>query len=85
MLAIVAAVVALTPGLEARAADTSLRTFVAPPASLLRDAAPCQGAGRFQTGYEPALLFRDEDRDTARLRKLIEMPMGEMCLLGGSR
>ena len=43
----------------------------------------CKGAGRLQTsGPEPALLYR-KDRDEARIRKLIEMPMGEMCRLGG--
>ncbi len=86
MLAIVAAVVALAPSLESRVVDApAARTFIAPPAAPLREAAPCKSAGRFQTGYEPALLFREEDRDAARLRKLIEMPAGEMCLIGADR
>jgi hypothetical protein len=84
MLAIVAALVALAPTSDARAQDVA-----APPAQTIfatnRPTPLCKGAGRLQTGYEPALLFREEDRDAARLRKLIEMPMGEMCRLGASR
>ena len=34
-----------------------------------------------QTAYEPALLYREQDRDAGRMKKLIELPMGEMCLL----
>lgn len=43
----------------------------------------CRGAGRMQTsGPESALLYR-KDQDALRIKKLIEMPAGEMCLLGG--
>lgn len=86
MLAIVAAMVALAPASDLRAPEAA--ATAAPRAIFLAAARPtplCKGAGRLQTSYEPALLFRDEDRDAARLRKLIEMPMGEMCLLGSSR
>ena len=49
----------------------------------LRDGRFCKAAGRFQTSLaEPALLFREQDRDAARLRKLIELPPAEACLLG---
>jgi hypothetical protein len=49
----------------------------------LRDGRFCKGAGRFQTSLaEPALLFREQDRYAARLRKLIELPPAEACLLG---
>ncbi|PZQ64474.1 MAG: hypothetical protein DI570_05210 [Phenylobacterium zucineum] len=60
-------------------------TFIAPRTIALRDRPLCNGAARLQTGYEPALLFRQQDRDAARLRKLIEMPMAEVCLVESAR
>lgn len=53
---------------------------------LLAEARPqqvCRGAARVQTAYEPALLYRRSDTD--RIKKLIEMPMAQGCLLGGTR
>lgn len=86
MLAIIAAVVALAPGSEVRvAATTAPPVFVSPPRTPLRESRLCEGAARLQTGYEPALLFRDEDRGSARLRKLIEMPMAKACLVETAR
>lgn len=58
---------------------------LAPRSVALRDRPLCNGAARLQTGYEPALLLREQDRDTARLRKLIEMPMAEACLVESPR
>ncbi|MEW5683701.1 MAG: hypothetical protein AB1942_02155 [Pseudomonadota bacterium] len=86
MLVIVAAVAALVPAPEARSARPDARpTLFAPRAIALRDRPVCAGAARLQTGYEPALLYREEDRDAARLRKLIEMPMAEACLVESAR
>jgi hypothetical protein len=42
----------------------------------------CKDAARIQTGFEPALLFREQDRDAARLRRLIDLPPAEACLVG---
>ena len=43
----------------------------------------CKGAGRMQTSLaEPALLFRPQDRDAARTRRLIDLPPAEACLVG---
>ena len=44
----------------------------------------CKDAVRLQTGFEPALLFREQDKAAARARKLIDLPQGAMCLVGGS-
>jgi hypothetical protein len=44
----------------------------------------CKDAARFQTGFEPTLLFREEDRAAARPRLLIDLPPAEGCLLGTS-
>ena len=45
----------------------------------------CKGAGRLETSLaEPALLFRPQDREAARARKLIELPPAEACLVGRS-
>lgn len=85
MLAIVAAMVALAPAPDVRVQETSPAAVGRTLFIASRPTPLCKGAGRFQTGYEPALLFREEDRDAARLRKLIEMPMAEMCLVGASR
>jgi len=85
MLAIIAAVLALAPASEPRAADAARPTFATAPVASLRQRPLCAGAARLQTGYEPALLFREQDRGAARLRKLIEMPMAEACLVEGAR
>jgi hypothetical protein len=43
----------------------------------------CKDAARYQTGYEPALLFRRElDAAGARPRRLIDLPNGAYCLVG---
>jgi hypothetical protein len=42
----------------------------------------CKDAGRYQTGYEPALLFREKDKPNARARRLIDLPNGAYCLVG---
>ena len=55
-----------------------------PPRVFLRNSGVCKAAGRLQTAYEPALLYRDQDRDAGRLRKLIELPEATACLLGGA-
>jgi hypothetical protein len=49
---------------------------------FVRRPSHCKDAARFQTGFEPALLFRDRDRAAARLRRLIDLPPAEGCLLG---
>lgn len=54
------------------------------PRAFLQRSGVCKAAGRLQTAYEPALLYRDQDRDAARLRKLIELPEATACLLGGA-
>lgn len=51
-------------------------------AGFLRSPSHCSDAARFETGFEPALLFRDQDRDAARLRRLIDLPPAEACLVG---
>ena len=86
MLTIVAAVIALTPAPDARPARADApKVFVAPRTQVLRERPMCSAAGRLQTDYEAALLFREQDRRTARLRKLIEMPMAEACLVERAR
>ncbi len=42
----------------------------------------CKDAARYQTGFEPALLFRDKDKPDARARRLIDLPNGAYCLVG---
>jgi len=42
----------------------------------------CKDAARYQTGYEPALLFREKDKADARARRLIDLPNGALCLVG---
>lgn len=54
------------------------------PRAFLQSSGVCKAAGRLQTAYEPALLYRDQDRDAGRLRKLIELPDATACLLGGA-
>jgi hypothetical protein len=54
------------------------------PRPFLRNSGVCKAAGRMQTAYEPALLYREQDRDAGRLRKLIELPEASACLLGGA-
>ena len=83
LVLLAAATVILTPG------PTEVASPVLRRLSALRDlaqpAAPriCKGSGRLQTsGPDPALLYRGDVED-ARIKKLIEMPMGEYCLLGG--
>ncbi len=49
---------------------------------FLRRPSHCRDAARIQTGFEPALLFREQDRDAARLRRLIDLPPAEACLVG---
>jgi hypothetical protein len=44
----------------------------------------CMDAARLQVDYKPALLFREQDRANARARRLIDLPQGAMCLLGGA-
>ena len=68
-----------------RIADAAdVRALVA-PRSTLRARALCAGAGRLQTGYAPTLLFREEDRKSARIRRLSEMPMADACLVESAR
>jgi hypothetical protein len=42
----------------------------------------CKDAARYQTGYEPALLFREQDKPNAHARRLIDLPNGAYCLVG---
>jgi hypothetical protein len=90
MLALIAAmtVAALAP--EPTAAE---RPLGAPSAAIkpffrslradeLTARAHCKDAGRYQTGYEPALLFREKDKPNARARRLIDLPNGAFCLVG---
>jgi hypothetical protein len=44
--------------------------------------AHCKDAARYETGYEPALLFREKDKPNARARRLIDLPNGAFCLVG---
>jgi hypothetical protein len=44
----------------------------------------CKDAARLMVGYEPALLFREQDRADAKARKLIDLPDGAMCLVRGA-
>ena len=44
----------------------------------------CKDAVRLQTGFEPALLLREQDRAAARPRRLIDLPQGAMCLVGAA-
>ena len=92
MLAILAAAVVATtpqadrPATERALADGDGLRFVATSPFAVRALQShrlCKGAGRLQTSLaEPALLFRPQDRDAARMRKLIELPPAEACLLG---
>jgi len=91
VLAILAAtVVAMAPTADrpatARASEDVGGQFVAITPSAFRafrGGRLCKGAGRLQTSLaEPALLFRPQDRDAARTRKLIDLPPAEACLLG---
>jgi hypothetical protein len=92
MLAILAAaVLATTPQADGSATEPAfadadgLRFVAISPFAVrtLQSGRHCKGAGRLQTSLaEPALLFRPQDRDAARTRKLIELPPAEACLLG---
>lgn len=42
----------------------------------------CRDAVRLQTGFEPTLLYREQDR--TRAHKLIDLPQGAMCLVEGA-
>ena len=44
---------------------------------------PCASAGRLHTSFEPALLYREQDRANTVIKKLIELPQGQLCLAGG--
>ena len=88
MLALLAAMTVAAAPAEPQA----LPTATSRPLSVLsRQLSPgeltarshCKDAARLHVGYEPALLFREQDRADARARKLIELPQGAMCLLGG--
>lgn len=91
MLAIIAAAAAVAAapapsaaGSPALKADTAPRFIFADARTPnLRDAPRCRGAGRLHTAYEPALLYREQDRDAGQLRRLIDLPEGQACLLGG--
>lgn len=74
-----AAVAAAQPAPQANPAPLagSIRVFRVPAPPT----APCKGAARVQTAYEPALLFREQDKADARARRLIELPMAEACLV----
>lgn len=96
MLALLAAVtMAAAPGpapAQASAQPTALgRTFFqGMSAGELAARRHCKDAARYHIGYEPALLFREQDKDAARPRKLKDLPPGAMCLVderapGGSR
>jgi hypothetical protein len=50
--------------------------------TFLRAPAHCKDAARIETGFEPALLFREQDRANARARRLIDLPPAEACLVG---
>ena len=78
-----AATLMLSAGPSERVSPTATRP--APTVFVMRVARTrlCSDAGRLQTSLaEPALLYRERDRDAARLRKLIDLPDGEMCLVG---
>jgi hypothetical protein len=80
----VAGTPAAEPVAQAPAATSPRLTrflFADPPRAFLRESGVCKGAGRMQTAYEPALLYRRQDGDRPRL--LIEMPEASACLLGG--
>jgi len=92
MLALLAAAAVATAGAPAApSATVSAAAKASAPRSIifdavsprLRNAALCKGAGRLQTSYDPALLYRDQDRDAGQLRRLIDLPDGQACLLGG--
>lgn len=51
---------------------------------FVRAPSRCKAAARIQTGFEPALLFREQDRANARARALIDLPPAEACLVGTS-
>jgi hypothetical protein len=44
----------------------------------------CAKAGRMQTSFDNALLYR-KDRDHARAKRLIDLPMAHACLVGASK
>lgn len=48
---------------------------------FLRTPSHCGDAARIQTGFEPTLLYREQDKAAARLRRLIDLPPGELCLV----
>jgi len=51
---------------------------------LAYGAAACPSAGRIYANLaEPALLFREQDRRHAQMKKLIDLPPGRLCLTGG--
>lgn len=82
-LAAATALLAATPveRLAPEARPAAIPQPFAQPASPL----PCKAAGRLQTSLvQPALLYREQDRDAGRARRLIDLPMGEMCLLGAA-
>ena len=71
------------------------RPAVPPNAPVVRDAmrdvitterwrrrGVCGNAARMLTSYEPTLLFRPQDRDAARPRKLKDLPPAVGCLVG---
>ena len=79
-----AATLMLSAGPSERVSPTATRP--APTVFVMRVARTrlCPDAGRLQASLaEPALLYRERDRDAARLRKLIDLPEGEKCLVGG--
>ncbi|MBL8772715.1 MAG: hypothetical protein JNK30_15130 [Phenylobacterium sp.] len=80
MLVTIVAAAAMSLAPDARpavAAQTLLDPGARAPKRL------CTDAGRLQVSHERALLYRPDPNE--RVKKLIEMPMGEPCLLGGSR
>jgi hypothetical protein len=89
MLALIAAMTIAAAAPEPAAEPSASRVqLVKPP--LLGTLQPdqlaarrhCKDAARFQTGFEPALLFREQDRPNARARRLIDLPNGAYCLVG---
>jgi hypothetical protein len=91
MLAILAAMaVATAPSATDRPVAKDAVADVAGDARLsvaqaFRTGRFCKGAGRLETSLaEPALLFRPQDREAARARKLIELPPAEACLVDRS-
>ena len=87
MLALIAAMTIAAVAPEPAAAPPRVQLVKPPLFAMLQPdqlaaRRHCRDAARFQTGYEPTLLFREQDRPNARARRLIDLPNGAYCLVG---